>query len=67
MALHVLSNASSRRSLSSQPLKYRTHGGRKWVLSAANSYVGRKAKSEALNTRKFYSVLVEHTQSSFTL
>lgn len=42
MAFHVLSNTSSSRSLSSQPLKYNTHGGRNWVRSAANSYSGTK-------------------------
>lgn len=38
MSFHVLSNTSSSRSLSSHPLKYKTHGGRNWVRSAANSY-----------------------------
>lgn len=37
MALQARSSASSRRSRSSQPLKYKTHGGRYWVRSAANS------------------------------
>lgn len=42
MAFHVLSNAPSSRSRSSQPLKYKIQGGRNWVRSVANSYSGRK-------------------------
>lgn len=38
MAFHVLSNTCNNRSLSSHPLKYKTHGGRNWERSAANSY-----------------------------
>lgn len=38
MSFHALSNATSSRSLSSQQLKYKTHGGRNWGRSDENSY-----------------------------
>lgn len=37
IAFHVLPSASRRRSLSLQPLKYKTHGGRNCARSDANS------------------------------
>lgn len=56
MTFHVLSNAPSSRSLSSQPLKYKIQGGRNWVRSVANSYRGRKwekVKIERLHWKNF--------------
>lgn len=48
MAFHALSNDSRRRPLSSQPLKYRTHGGRNCVRSAANSYQQNSREAEPM-------------------
>lgn len=42
IAFHVSPRASSRRSLSLQPLKYKTHGGRYWARSDANSCTKQK-------------------------
>lgn len=52
IVFHVLPSASRRRSLSLQPLKYRTHGGRKCARSDANSCTKQKqAKRRGLQQK----------------